>query len=235
MGMLSVDIICSYYATVDTFISIETLEIDSLVDDNKIDNPSAPAELNVDVVQYVLKVDESLYDENTEVALGSDMKLEFTSVAGLTQFYVHQCFAYNELPVDNDNYASVVIIENGCAVNADADPEKSIKPQLIDNGQTLAFSQFAFIGQKDDADSNDIELKFRLSCTLKFGSAPNCLTSRRNDETTETTDIMLDYQVEIVPDWRISNSVVFTDDSSSSDSSSIRNVLHLTHFITWLL
>ena len=96
----------------------------------------------------MLKVDESLYDENTEVALGSDMKLEFTSVAGLTQFYVHQCFAYNELPVDNDNYASVVIIENGCAVNADADPEKSIEPQLIDNGQTLAFSQFAFIGQK---------------------------------------------------------------------------------------
>ena len=33
--MLSVDIICSYYATVDTFISIETLEIDSLVDDKK--------------------------------------------------------------------------------------------------------------------------------------------------------------------------------------------------------
>ena len=96
----------------------------------------------------MLKVDERVFEEDTEVALGSDMKIEFTSVAWLTQFYVNQCFAYNELQVDNDNYASVVIIENGCPVNANDDPAKSIKPQLIDNGQTLVFSQFAFISQK---------------------------------------------------------------------------------------
>ena len=33
--MLSVDITCFYHSTVDTYISIDTLEIDSLVDDNK--------------------------------------------------------------------------------------------------------------------------------------------------------------------------------------------------------
>ena len=177
----------------------------------RIDNPSSPAELNADaVVQYVLKVDDSPYqDDTTKVVLGSDMKLEFTSLAWLTQFYVYQCVASNELPENDANYVSLALVESGCPVNTNDDPEKSINPQLIDNRQTLTFSQFGFVGQQqqgthfqrlhdiisslftDDPELGDIELKFALSCTLKFGSAPNCLANRRNDETTETTDIML--------------------------------------------
>ena len=76
------------------------------------------------------------------------MKLEFTSVAWLTQFYVHQCVASNDMPDNDVNYVSLTMIENGCPVNADDDPEKSIKPQLIDDGQTLAFRQFAFVAQQ---------------------------------------------------------------------------------------
>ena len=92
-----------------------------------------------------MKVNDAVYNENSVVALGSNMKLEFTSVGALTDFYVSECVATNELDSSDANYQELSIIQSGCPVNKDDDPELTIDPQLIDNAQTLSFNQFAFI------------------------------------------------------------------------------------------
>ena len=109
-----------------------------------------------------MKVNDALYDENSVVALGSNIKLEFTSVGSLTEFYVSECVATNELDSSDANYQALSIIQSGCPVNKDNDPELTIDPQLIDNAQTLSFNQFAFIG-----DGTFLALSF-FSATLSF-------------------------------------------------------------------
>ena len=94
-----------------------------------------------------MKVNDVLYDENSEVALGSNIKLEFTSVGSLTEFYVSECVATNELDSSDDDYQALSIIQSGCPVDKENDPELTIDPRLIDDAQTLSFNQFAFISE----------------------------------------------------------------------------------------
>ena len=113
-----------------------------------------------------MKVNDALYDENSVVALGSNIKLEFTSVGSLTEFYVSECVATNELDSSDANYQALSIIQSGCPVNKDNDPELTIDPQLIDNAQTLSFNQFAFIGDGTYLALSFFTTSSRTSCPV---------------------------------------------------------------------
>ena len=81
--------------------------------------------------------------QNSPVALGSLIKIEFTSISGVTSFFIEKCKSMNMANTDDADYKELVLIENGCLINGTDDVWDVIGPSVSDNGRTISFNQFA--------------------------------------------------------------------------------------------
>ena len=156
----------------------------------RIDNPQEVSDISLDSVNYSLLVNDVEYTEGDSVTLGSEMQVQFNSIADLKDFHINNCLANNEETAGSEGYFEVQLVDNGCVPDSSTDPLKTIVPTLTDNDKTLNFNQFGFISKFE---SGEVELKFQLICVLSFGSAPDCTSaaSRRQYTEKETKNYQL--------------------------------------------
>ena len=156
---------------------------------------------------------------DTPKSLGDLMTLDFTDIAGVTDFYINSVLATNDGEEGSEEYRSLEIVNNGCLsvkVDENREPWKSISPEL-QNGKTLVFHQFGF--RKANSGVTN-ELYFQLETKLKFGSKPDCqsINKRRfRDPETTVSFGKLDYEVRkslSLLGYTIENTdnITFTDD-----------------------
>ena len=140
----------------------------------RIDNPQEVSDISLDTVNYGLLVNDVPYTQGDSVTLGSEMQVQFNSIADLKDFHIKNCLANNEEVAGSEGYFEVQLVDNGCVPDSSSDPLKTIAPTLTDNDKTLNFNQFGFISKTE---SGEVELKFQLICVLSFGSAPDCTSA----------------------------------------------------------
>jgi len=170
--MDDLEIKCIYSNTLPEFqlslnpaLDAAAIEVDGQTVDI-IDNAEEPIEISSNQVAFVTVPDVS--NLATTVALGDEMVVMFTKIGQLSYFHIDNCKADNSLDKDDADYASVLMIENGCLKDNTAEPLVTINPQLSEDGKTFTFNQFGFVV----ANSDPIVLSFNMLCTLKFGDAP---------------------------------------------------------------
>ena len=175
-SMIGVKLRCKYSQYINGPVGIGSLILDEKKDTKKITQDD-PSKFAVTTTVLAETSDGSYEEVKDEVALGTSVKIVFTSTSNQLPIYVKECIAKN---TNNDEFThSIKLVDKDCYVDASTgvlafiDPKHDGSTCSEDSCQTvLKMNQFAFI------ENSAPDLVFFMECSVAIGS-PSCENRRR--------------------------------------------------------